>query len=73
MCFSVTCVVFKFKDMLEFFEYLYIDLKFKAISVKVERILLGIRLSRLELGLPHFLLCKKDMIDIIYLIEFCEN
>lgn len=36
----------KIKDMLEFFEYLYIDLKLKAIGMNVESVDFGIRLTR---------------------------
>lgn len=36
----------KIQDMLEFFEYLYIDLKLKAIGMNVESVDFGIRLTR---------------------------
>lgn len=58
--------------MLEFFAYLYIDLKSKAMSMKVESVLFGIRLPRFQLGLSDFLLCKKGMIDK-YLIGFLQE
>lgn len=64
---------FKFKDMLEFFEYLYIDLKFMAISIKVESVDFGIGLLWFELGLLQFFLCENGVIDMIYLIRFCKN
>lgn len=58
---------------MEFFHCFYIDLKFKPVSQKVGSVDSGIRLPWFTLGLPQFLLCRRGMVDRIYLPGLCKN